>query len=221
MLAAKVAGILSAQLLLVAVFFCAMNIVKTENGFLIIKVLLIIMSALLMTIGAVISVRYRNTYNYLPDDIGLRQSEDIIKYAYDIAIPALDYNMLISGIIGAAGVLTALIIVSIMPEDSGMWISRSVFCLFLAAAVFVLVPSLWRKQTYEQMRSRHIGRNAVKNDKKLMIQGVLLSFLVPGSTCIYLLWRYFGRGHNETAWIVFCLSGIIYGAVDMLVIGNE
>lgn len=216
MLAVKAASMLSAQLLLVAVYFCALNITKTETGFLTLRIVLAVLSSLLVAIGIIVSFRYRNVYDTLPDDIGLRQSLEVIRYAYDIAKPALTFNMTIAGIVTALGILVPLVIMSAMPGSGGVTIAKAVFFLFMAAAVFVLTPSFSRMFTYEQMLSRHIAASSIDTRKSILLKGILLSILIPVSVCIYLQWKYFGSAKNEIAWIVFCLAGIIYAVVTFL-----
>ena len=223
-LATKVAGIISAEMLLMAVFFCAYLLLK--NGVdgamnlgtlrILIKAGVVILSLVIALCGIIVMNRFRHMFDELPDDIGLRQSHEVVEYAFSIARPALIFKMTMALVIAAAGIALSLIL-SILIDDfnAGIYLPKCLLFLLMAVAIFLFIPSFDRLLTYREMLSKYGILKSDISRRSFLVCGMGFFIFLSASMCIYILWRYFGPD-STIAWIVFYLAGLLFGAIVLL-----
>ena len=227
----NVARIIASQFLVIAVFFCACMILKNADRFefdldkiqIIVKMCLIILSLLVATAGIILMQRIGEIAGLIPDSIGLRQSREILGYAYDSAGDALKFKMTVSGVILTGGMVCALIIMSVCGlSENGTLAAKIVFFVMLAIATIVFLPSFDRMLVYKKLIDGSVKRSEIKPGiaKKIRIMGAVAFIAIPLSTCIYLLWKYFGN-NGSIAFVVYAIILMLFGTAAALMSYND
>jgi len=225
--ATNIARILSAQLLIVAVFLCAYVYLQNEAGYnydlsakrLIVKGMLVILSMLIALAGVIVMRGFTDFAKRLPDDIGLRQSHEILDYAYSVAKDALVFRMTLGGVMLTAGCLASLLALTIFRDSDNIGIiAKIILFVSLAIAVLLFVPSFDRMKVYRHMLASDIRQSTLSSvpGKAAYYTGVIFFITMPVTVCTNLLWRYFGN-NRTIAWIVYPAAGLLFVAVAALI----
>ena len=154
------ARLIAAQLLLVAVFFCAYLFLQNTAHFnvslhnmrIIVKGTVVIISLAIALCAVLVARRAGRLYKVYPDDIALRQSRNVVDEAYRIAKDALTFKMLLSGVLFTAGIFASLMAGSIIGNnESGIYVSKALFFAVLAISILLFWPSCDRMNVYKLM----------------------------------------------------------------------
>lgn len=226
LLSLNAARILAAQLLLVAVFFCGYLFLQNTDRFpvslhnmrIVVKSILVIISLMIALCSTIVMNHARKLFRTIPDDIGLRQSREIVEEAYSVAQGALTFKMTLAGFILATGITASLILLTVLDaSEAGVYFSAALFFISLAAFSLLFIPSFDRKNVYKMMLGQ---KHNIIPDRRIIFCGTLAGILMPFSVAVYLFWRYFGN-NRTIAWIVFPAAVIIFGAAQVLFSGEN
>lgn len=225
--AANIARIIASQFLVVAVFFCACIILKNTDGFkynldkiiIVVKAILVIFSLLIALAGVFVIHRFGKMPELLPDSIGLRQSHDILEYAYDSSGDALKFKMTMAGVMLTGGVAGALIIKTICGlSDNGTFGAKILFFSALAVSAILFIPSFDRTMVYKKMMDNSIryaaDNQTSMNNRKAM--WILFVVIMPLTVCTYLWWRYLSS-NGSIAFIVYPIVIMLAGTIAALI----
>lgn len=221
LLSLNAARVLAAQLLLIAVFFCAYLFLQNTDRFavslhnmrIVVKSTLIIISLMIALCSTIVMNHARKLFKTIPDDIGIRQSREIVEEAYSVARGALTFKMTLAGLILAIGIFASLILATVIANgEAGTYFSKALFFVTLACAALLFIPSFDRMNVYKTMLGM---KHNIIPDKTIVFSGTLAGILMPLSVAVYLFWRYFGA-NRTIAWIVFPAAVIVLGAAQVL-----
>jgi len=237
-LACNASRVLASQTLIVAVFFYAYyelqnwesRSVSLGTARFTVKCILVLLSALVAIAGCLLTAKVSDIVLSIPDSIGLRQSREIVKYAYEKAKDVLTFKITISVVMLTAGIVSVLLYMTLVGYgENGTLIGRAILFLFLSVSILIFLPSFDRIVTYRLMLGSGTGMmsgkiaaganayNISDNDTGMYLRvlGYTISILLPSSIALYLMWRYFGSNRSQ-AFIIFPVALMILCAICAL-----
>ena len=207
--AKTVACAIAVQLFALAVYFC-MNALLSSGMFLSLSEdtgkIMVISLAAAIAIGLIVLnfltvIRGKKVDITRPDNIALRDGEEVVDMAYTTARPVLIYKITSGLVLMTAAGLVYIILLSYM-EDQGLanLYGKIICCISSAIATLTAYPCIDRISCYRALlgQTHELSVNAEPNRSLSYIA----AFAVPVTVFVWYVLRYFGT-QRDIAWIVF------------------
>ena len=207
--AKTVACAIAVQLFALAVYFC-MNALLSSGMFLSLSEdtgkIMVISLAAAIAIGLIVLnfltvIRGKKVDITRPDNIALRDGEEVVDMAYTTARPVLIYKITSGLVLMTAAGLVYIILLSYM-EDQGLanLYGKIICCIASAIATLTAYPCIDRISCYRALlgQTHELSVNAEPNRSLSYIA----AFAVPVTVFVWYVLRYFGT-QRDIAWIVF------------------
>ena len=219
----RASRVIAFQFLILAVFFCAYMLLQNSSHMNVSlgtlrRIVLTVVGVLELyttiwgTAVAISETAGDSSFDSAVDEAGIRQSREVVSFAYENAKGALIYKITLAIAVCLAGFLSLIIAITVTNgAEAGTLTGKVILWMAMAAASLIFWPSYDRLKVYKAILSGEVLR---KSSTKA--QSVLLSLMGPLTIYIYLLWIYFGN-KRTIAWIVFAVAGLLYLAVLALI----
>lgn len=219
-----VACALSVQCFVLAVFFCAYGLLQ---GYFVysdsidiarktVIIMALVIAFVLCVMNTYISVKCSKTEKIKPDSVGVRQSYDVVKAAYDLARPLLVYKITVSLLIMVMSGLVYILLVIFLDRSmmSGVY-GRIAVAICLAIAIYLALPCFDRILVYKEF----IGENHGSPEAlvRWSVFRHVLSFALPLSISSWYILRFY-TDSSDIAWIVFPMVALFGLAAVYLIL---
>ena len=221
--AKTVACAVAVQLFVLAVYFCLYALIAGQvflslsegagKGILI--ALSIALAAGIIFINCLTIIHGKKVDITKPDDLAMRDGEEVVRIAYSTARPVLIYKITYSLVMLTVSGLVYIILLSFMEDQvlAGLY-GRIICCIAGAAALLIAYPCIDRIVCYRAL----LGENHhLHYDTKTYTSGkYIAAFAIPASICAWYILRYFGT-NQSIAWVVFPFVALFAFAIAFLI----
>lgn len=207
--AKTVASSIAVQLFALAVYFCIYALIaggvfyslSEKTGKVISIALAFAIAAGLCVVNLLTVIRSRSVYINRPDRIAMREGQEAVKAAYDMARPILIYRITYSLVlVGASGLVYIMLLVFMEDTSLAGMYGRIVCVLALAAATLIAYPCIDRIGCYRALLGE--THELVTDNRPNRAFYYIASFALPLSLCTWYVLRYYGP-RTDIAWAVF------------------
>ncbi len=210
------------QLFALAVYLCmyALSVSglfwskSARTGKIVIVLLTIAISVFLCVINFMTVIHTDQVYITRPDNISLRDGEDVVRLAYTTARPVLIFKITCSLVMMAAAGVVYIILLTIM-EDTALAniYGRIVCCIIPAVAIMIAYPCIDRIACYRALLNE--THELYLNTRPGKVPMYIASVALPLSVCLWYILRYYGD-LSRIAWITYPVVALFALAVSFL-----
>ncbi len=221
--AKTVACIIAVQLFVLAVYFCLYALIAgrvflslTEGTGKVIMISASIVLAIgVCVINCMAVIHAKKVDITRPDDMAMRDGEEVVRLAYSTARPVLIYKITCSLVMLVAGGVVYIMLLTFM-EDAALanLYGRILCCIDMAAAVLTAYPCIDRISCYRALlgESHELYYDAPSGISTKFIAAVT----VPVALCTWFILRYFSAG-QDIAWAVLPFTALFAIATAFLI----